>query len=308
VSQPDSRQYTGRFAPSPTGPLHFGSLIAAVASYADARSNQGRWLLRIEDLDPPREHPGAADSFARVLEQYGFAWDGPILRQSTRGEAYRAAMDVLLEKRRVFPCACTRAQLDQLAAGAADERVYQGTCRGGLPPGRSARSWRVLVGADPVAFTDRVQGPQCQDLEREVGDFVVRRADGLWAYQLAVVVDDRDQEVTDVVRGADLLSSTPRQIWLQQQLNAPVLRYAHVPLVVNAAGEKLSKQTLAPPLPLSEPHAVLCSAWQFLNQPAPGCGIASVDEFWQWAIPRWDARRIPPAAKSRPGLNLAVGL
>ena len=160
VSGAVARQYTGRFAPSPTGPLHFGSLIAALASYADAKSNEGRWLLRIEDLDPPREHPGAADSFPRVLEHYGFAWDGPILRQSTRGAAYRAALDRLREEHKVFPCACTRAQLEQAPMGAAGERVYPGTCRNGLPPGRSGRSWRLLVGADPVTFIDRVQGPQ----------------------------------------------------------------------------------------------------------------------------------------------------
>lgn len=303
-----SRQYMGRFAPSPTGPLHFGSLIAALASYADAKSNGGRWLLRIEDLDPPREHPGAADSFPRVLEHYGFTWDGPILRQSTRGAAYRAALDRLLEEHKVFPCACTRAQLEQAPMGAAGERVYPGTCRNGLPPGRSARSWRLRVGADPVTYIDRVQGWQSQNLARDVGDFVVRRADGLWAYQLAVVVDDKDQGITDVVRGADLLTSTPRQIWLQQQLNVPVRCYAHVPVAVNSAGEKLSKQTLAPPLPLDQPHTVLCAAWRFLNQVAPEAELTSVEEFWQWAIPRWDARRIPPRTMLVPKPDMTVGL
>jgi glutamyl-Q tRNA(Asp) synthetase len=308
VSGVVSRQYTGRFAPSPTGPLHFGSLIAALASYADARSNQGRWLLRIEDLDPPREHPGAADSFPRMLEHYGFDWDGPILRQSTRDAAYRAALELLREDHKVFACACTRAQLEQAPPGAAGERVYPGTCRNGLPPGCNARSWRLSVGADPVTFVDRVQGPQSQDLARDVGDFVVRRADGPWAYQLAVVVDDRDQGITDVVRGADLLTSTPRQIWLQQQLNAPVPRYAHVPVAVSAAGEKLSKQTLAAPLPLDQPYAVLCAAWRFLNQVAPETELTSIEEFWQWAIPRWDALRIPPRTMLPLGPGIAVGL
>ena len=304
-----ARQYTGRFAPSPTGPLHFGSLIAAVASYADAKSNQGQWLLRIEDLDPPREHPGAADSFPRLLEHYGFAWNGPILRQSTRGEAYRAALDALREARKAFPCACTRAELERAPAGAAaGERVYPGTCRNGISPGRSARSWRLSVGAEPITFMDRVQGRQSQNLARDVGDFVISRADGLWAYQLAVVVDDRDQGITDVVRGADLLTSTPRQIWLQLQLNAPVPRYAHIPVAVNAAGEKLSKQSRAPPLTLERPQSALCAAWRFLNQEVPDVDLANVAEFWQWAIPRWDAGRMRPGPMMRHGPGMAVGL
>ena len=301
-------QYTGRFAPSPTGPLHFGSLIAALASYADARSNQGRWLLRIEDLDPPRETPGAADSFPRMLEHYGFTWDAPILRQSTRDAVYRSAMDRLRKEGKVFACACTRAQLERAPMGAGGERVYPGTCRTGVPPGQRARSWRVRVGTNPVAFTDRVQGRQAQDLAREVGDFVLRRADGLWAYQLAVVVDDSEQGITDVVRGADLLASTPRQIWLQQQLNAAVPRYAHVPVAVNSAGEKLSKQTMAAPLPLARPHAVLCAAWRFLNQVAPEAELTSAEEFWQWAIPRWDAQRTPRKTMLLPEPDMAVGL
>lgn len=303
-----SRQYTGRFAPSPTGPLHFGSLIAALASYTDARANDGRWLLRIDDLDPPREYPGAAESFPGVLEHYGFAWDGPILRQSTRNAAYRAALDRLREERKVFSCACTRAQLERAPMGAAGERIYPGTCRNGLPTGRGARSWRLRVGADPVTFIDRVQGPQSQDLARDVGDFVVRRTDGLWAYQLAVVVDDQDQGITDVVRGADLLASTSRQIWLRRQLNAPDLRHAHVPVATNSAGEKLSKQTLAPPLPRDQPHSVLCAAWRFLNQAAPETELASAEEFWQWAIPRWDIGRIPRTTTLLPRTGMAVGL
>ncbi len=297
-----ARPYTGRFAPSPTGPLHFGSLIAAVASHADARSSNGRWLLRIEDLDPPREQPGAAASFPHVLERYGFEWDGPILLQSTRGDAYQAALDALRAAGRIYPCGCTRSQLEQAPAGAGGERVYPGTCRDGLPAGRTARSWRLRVGAEPVSFVDRIQGIQSQDLAREVGDFVLRRADGLWAYQLAVVVDDRDQRVTDIVRGADLLASTPRQIWLQRQLGAPVPRYAHVPVAVNAAGEKLSKQTLAPPLPMDRPQEVLLAAWRFLNQPALGPDVRDVREFWRQAIPLWDMRRIAVTAADPAGV------
>jgi glutamyl-Q tRNA(Asp) synthetase len=308
VNEAAASLYTGRFAPSPTGPLHFGSLIAAVASYADAKSSRGRWLLRIEDLDPPREHRGAADSFPRVLEHYGFTWDGPILRQSTRDAAYAEALELLREEEMVFPCACTRAELEQAPMGAAGERVYPGTCRNGLLPGHGPRSWRLRVAANPVTFIDRVQGPHSQNLARDVGDFVVRRADGLWAYQLAVVVDDRDQGVTDVVRGADLLPSTPRQIWLQQQLKAAHPRYAHVPVAVNSAGEKLSKQTLAQSLPLAHPHTMLCAAWRFLNQVTPEAELASAEEFWKWAIPRWNARRIPAGTILAPGPGMAVGL
>ena len=300
--------YVGRFAPSPTGPLHFGSLITAVASYADARSHRGRWLLRIEDLDPPREHPGAADSFPRVLEHYGFAWDGPIVRQSTRDAVYHQTLEKLRGAHWIFPCACTRAELAHAPLGAGGEHVYSGRCRDGLPPARSARSWRLRVGTDPVTFVDRVQGSQSQDLAHDVGDFVLRRADGFWAYHFAVVVDDCEQGVTDVVRGADLLTSTPRQIWLQRRLDAPVPRYAHIPVALNATGEKLSKQTLAPPLPMEQPHAILGAAWRFLNQAVPGTEFTSVEEFWQWAIPHWDAGRIPSRAGAPPGPDMAVGL
>jgi len=308
VSGSGARQYIGRFAPSPTGPLHFGSLIAALASYADARSQSGRWLLRIEDIDPPREQPGAADSFLRVLEHYGFAWDGPVWRQSTRDAAYQSALEGLREAGKVFPCACTRAQLAQAPMGAGGERVYPGTCRDGLPPGRGPRSWRLRVGDEAVGFVDRIQGVQQQDLARDIGDFVLRRADGLWAYQLAVVVDDRDQGVTDVVRGADLLASTPRQIWLQRQLGAPVPRYAHVPVACNAAGEKLSKQTRAAALPMDQPQAVLCAAWRFLDQVPPEGGFANAEEFWRWSIPRWDVGRIRSAPVGGCRTGTAVGL
>lgn len=308
MNGPAATKYIGRFAPSPTGPLHFGSLVAAMASYADAKSNAGHWLLRIEDLDPPREHHGAAASFPRVLELYGFHWDGAILRQSTRSAAYRAALDRLRAENKVFACACTRAQLDDALLGATGERVYPGTCRAGLAPGRRPRSWRLRVDSAAVTFVDRIQGPQSQDLARESGDFVLQRADGLWAYQLAVVVDDWEQGVTDIVRGADLLLSTPRQIWLQRQLGAPVARYAHVPAAVNAAGQKLSKQTRAPPLPLDRPVDVLCAAWRFLDQQMPDDEPCDVDEFWRWACAHWDVQRVPVATMVRCRPDMSVGL
>jgi glutamyl-Q tRNA(Asp) synthetase len=288
------RQYTGRFAPSPTGPLHFGSLIAALASFADARSAGGRWLVRIEDLDPPREQPGAIELILRALEQYGFEWDGPVMMQSAREAAYADALERLRAGGRIFSCGCTRLELSGGRLGVGGERVYPGTCRNGLPSGRRPRSWRLRVDESETAFTDRVQGRQSQVLARDVGDFIVRRADRRWAYQLAVVVDDAEQGVTDVVRGADLLASTPRQISLQRQLGLPTPRYAHVPVVVDADGEKLSKQTRAAPLPLERPQTALASAWRFLDQAAPDDEFGSAAEFWRWAIPRWDPRRIPP--------------
>ena len=308
MSAPAATHYIGRFAPSPTGPLHFGSLVAAMASYADAKSNAGRWLLRIEDLDPPREQSGAAASFPRVLASYGFQWDGAILHQSNRSAAYRAALDRLRAGNKVFACGCSRAQLNEAPLGATGERVYPGTCRDGLAPGRSARSWRLRVESAAVTFVDRIQGPQSQDLAQEAGDFVLLRADGLWAYQLAVVVDDWEQGVTDIVRGADLLSSTPRQIWLQRQLGAPVLRYAHVPAAVNAAGRKLSKQTRAPPLPMEHPVAMLCAAWRFLNQSMPVDEPWDVDEFWRWACAHWDVHCVPVGTMVRCRPDMSVGL
>lgn len=308
MSGPAAERYIGRFAPSPTGPLHFGSLVAAVAGYADARANGGRWLLRIEDLDPPREIPGAAESFPRVLERYGLHWDGAILRQSTRAAAYRAALDQLRAGNKIFACGCTRAQLEDTPLGATGEHIYPGTCRDGLAPGRSARSWRLRVDSTLITFDDCIQGPQSQNLALAAGDFVLRRADGLWAYHLAVVVDDREQGITDIVRGADLLPSTPRQIWLQRQLGAPVPRYAHVPAAVNAAGEKLSKQTRAVPLPMDSPVAPLCAAWRFLNQPAPSWELSTAEEFWHWAIAHWDVRNVPALTMLRRQPDMAVGL
>lgn len=303
-----SSGYVGRFAPSPTGPLHFGSLVAAVASYADAKANGGRWLLRIEDLDPPREVAGAAQSFPHVLERFGLHWDGPILNQSTRDAAYRTALDQLRAANRIFGCDCTRAQLANAPLGVTGERIYPGTCREGLAPGRDVRSWRLRVGAIDVTFADRIQGMQTQNLARDAGDFVVRRADGFWAYHLAVVVDDCAQGITDIVRGADLLPSTARQIWLQQQLGAPVPHYAHVPAAVDAAGEKLSKQTRAPSLATARPLVQLDAAWRFLNQPPSNVAFANVEEFWQWAVPQWDVRQVPATTMRQCQPAKVVGL
>ena len=292
----------GRFAPSPTGPLHFGSLVAALASACDARHDGGEWLLRIEDVDRPRVRRGAEAAILRALEAYGFTWDGPVLRQSTRSAAYRDALEVLRARGEVFACACSRRELEAAPLGCGGERVYPGTCRDGVPDalaGRGQRALRLALRHDGeacVEFRDRLQGPQRQDLVAEVGDFVLQRADGLAAYQLAVVVDDAAQGVTDVVRGADLLASTPRQIYLQRRLGYPTPAYLHVPVAVNAAGLKLSKQTLAAPLPALALPALL-AAWRFLDQPLPSGSAcpASTGEFWRHAIEAWNPRRLPPA-------------
>jgi len=284
----------GRFAPSPTGPLHFGSVAAAMGSYLEARCQGGEWLLRMEDVDEPRCSAAAADGILRDLETLGFAWDGPVLYQSRRKARYGEALAQLKARGLAYPCACSRKDLAEAPAGIDGSPRYPGTCRGGLPPGAVARAWRLRVDEQPIAFDDAVQGRQQQQLERDVGDFVLLRADGYYAYQLAVVVDDADQGISHVVRGADLLDSTPRQIYLQHCLNLPLPAYTHLPVAVNAAGEKLSKQTLAPAVDVSRPGDILLAAWTFLGQEAPGKDRpAGPDEFWSWAAARWDLRRVP---------------
>jgi glutamyl-Q tRNA(Asp) synthetase len=278
-------EYIGRFAPSPTGPLHFGSLVAALASYLAARSAGGKWLLRVEDLDKPREQPGAADDILRALDKLGLEWDGPVIAQSTRLERYRAVLDDLARRGFAYPCACTRRELEDSALAIDGSRIYPGTCRRGLAPGKAARAVRLRTHGAPIGFADAVQGWLEQRVETAVGDFVLLRADGITAYQLAVVVDDLDQGVTDVVRGADLLDSTARQIHLQRLLGARSPRYAHVPVALNAAGEKLSKQTGARPLDLADPQAELARARRFLNQAADGWEVARVPRLRTIAAP-----------------------
>jgi glutamyl-Q tRNA(Asp) synthetase len=288
--------YVGRFAPSPTGPLHFGSLVAALASYCDARAAQGAWHLRIEDVDEPRSRAGAEAAILAQLARYGFAHDGPVVRQSERTAAYESALAQLRARGAIFACTCTRRELELAPLGAGGERVYPGTCRNGARgASRNACAQRVRVGDAIVAFTDLLQGPQRQDLAQDVGDFVVRRSDGLFAYQLAVVVDDAALGATTVVRGADLLASTPRQIHLQHLLGLPTPAYLHVPVAINASGEKLSKQTDALALP-DEPVPALLAAWRFLEQQAPATRPASAREFMAIAARAWSRRRLPPVA------------
>ena len=287
-------QYVGRFAPSPTGPLHFGSLVAALGGCLDARASGGRWLLRMEDVDEPRCSRTAADTIMRALEAFGFEWDGPVMFQSQREDRYRQMLDALRSAGRVYPCACTRRELADSALAHDGAHVYPGTCREGLPAGRAARAWRLRVEAETLCFDDALQGRVCQDLARDVGDFVLLRADGYFAYQLAVVVDDADQGITHVVRGADLLDSTPRQIFLQRCLNFATPAYAHLPIVVTAQGEKLSKQTLAAPVDQGNAESALVRALDFLGQrPPPELGAASVGEIWQWARAHWKLADVP---------------
>jgi glutamyl-Q tRNA(Asp) synthetase len=265
--------------------LHFGSLVAALASYLDARAAQGRWVLRMEDLDRARNEPGAADAILRALERFGLEWDGPVLYQSARLARYREVLDDLGRRGFAYPCGCTRRELEDSALAIDGARVYPGTCRQGLPPGKQARAVRLRTHDAPIAFHDAIRGWIEQRVEREVGDFVLLRADGVVAYQLAVVVDDMDQGITHVVRGADLLDSTARQIHLQRLLGARAPRYAHVPVAVSAAGEKLSKQTGARPLDLSDPKAELARARRFLGQAEAGWDLARVPRVRAIGVP-----------------------
>lgn len=284
----------GRFAPSPTGPLHFGSLVAALGSFLDARARGGEWLVRIEDLDVPRCSPQSAGEILHTLERFGLHWDGEVVWQSRRTAAYAEALAQLQAAQQVFPCACTRRELADSLLTTDGAALYPGTCRHGLPLGRPGRAWRVRVGEVKICFDDAIQGAITCDLATETGDFVLLRADGLFAYQLAVVVDDAAAGITHVVRGADLLTSTPRQILLQKQLGLPVPGYAHLPVVLNAEGEKLSKQTLAAPLDASRATTALCLALGFLGQqPPPQLARSSVDEVLHWAVANWRLARVP---------------
>lgn len=285
--------YRGRFAPSPTGPLHFGSLIAAVGSYLDAKHHHGIWLVRMEDLDTPRCVPGAADDILHTLETFGLHSDEPILHQSQRTSAYAEALSQLQASGAVYPCCCTRKEIADSALHGIEGLVYPGTCRDGIPAGREGRALRVRTNNELIEFDDALQGHITQHLEREIGDFVVKRADGLFAYQLAVVVDDTFQGITHIVRGADLLASTARQIYLQRLLGLITPVYMHLPVAVNAAGEKLSKQTLAAPVDTAQPVATLLRVLDFLRQQPPA-SLADSDliTVLNWAIQNWDAEKL----------------
>ncbi|MDD0837375.1 tRNA glutamyl-Q(34) synthetase GluQRS [Curvibacter sp. HBC61] len=301
------RPYVGRFAPSPTGPLHAGSLVAALASWLDARVHGGQWLVRIEDIDPPRCQPGADQWLLKQLQDCALLPDAPPVWQSQRHALYAAALQDLVARDWAYGCACTRKDIEQALAAQGYQRtrhqvaVYPGTCRRGLS-GRSARAWRLRtdLAPSPHAWQDRRLGPQQQCVATEVGDFVLQRADGLWAYQLAVVVDDGAQGVTHIVRGADLCDNTARQWWLQEALGLPHPHYLHTPLVLDASGEKLSKQHGAPAVPTDSPaqaSAALCAAARVLSLPVDGAPRAPADWLRHW-LPAWQAQWGP---SRRPG-------
>lgn len=290
--------YIGRFAPSPTGLLHIGSLLTAVASYADARSRGGKWLVRMEDLDPPREMAGAAEHILRTLEAFGFEWDGAVTYQSRRYGIYEAALGRLKDEGLVYPCYCSRKDWQAAASAGADGFVYSGRCRN--PADRPSEmgkqpAWRIRVPDETVGFDDEVVGHYAQNLARAIGDFVLLRADGYWAYQLAVVADDAEQGVTHVVRGQDLLVSTPRQIFLQRCLGCETPHYAHLPLLVNSAGQKWSKQTLAPALDTAQCDTLLRQVMGYLNLP-PAPDTDRPRDLLDWAAENWHMAAVPAAA------------
>lgn len=291
IKQPsDHAPYVGRFAPSPSGPLHAGSAVAALASYLDARAHGGSWLVRMEDLDAPRNVSGADQLILQQLRTLGMVWDGQVLYQSRRLSAYQHSYSALLSLNLVYPCGCTRREIAdsvlRMHGHHPDgERPYPGTCRSGRPEGRQALSWRLRVPEGQTSFHDRWLGPMEQDVGQAVGDFVIRRADDIWAYQLAVVVDDAYQRVTHVVRGEDLLSSTARQLVLAELLGLPQPKYLHVPVVTDEAGQKLSKQNGAAALDMRDPLGVLQRAWLDLGfNPLP---VTDVSGFWSAAISVW---------------------
>ncbi len=291
----------GRFAPSPTGPLHFGSLVAALGSYLEARWAGGRWLVRIEDVDRPRTIPGMTDAQIGALDAYGFEWDGEILRQSEHSPTYQRTLDALIEGGFAYPCTCTRSQIAATpdVQSGVDGLIYPGTCAHWRPgdPVPSGAAWRFRVPEEPIGFDDRIYGRQQQMLKAQVGDFPLLRADGCFTYQLAVVVDDLAQGVTEVVRGADLMDSTPRQIALISTLGGHVPSYAHLPVVTNAQGEKLSKQTRAEAIPVGSESARVETLWQalaFLGQhPPDALRRESQKRLWEWALAHWRVNQVP---------------
>ena len=302
------KPYVGRFAPSPTGPLHFGSLVAAVASYLQASAHDGRWLVRIEDIDPPREQPGASERIIDALHRYGFEWDGDVIFQSNNRRAHEQALDDLIERGLAYPCGCSRKDLADAPRGPLGT-IYPGTCRAGCEASETAI--RLRTNNEPVSFIDGLQGLITQRLESESGDFVIRRRDGLIAYQLAVVVDDELQGITEVVRGIDIMDSTPRQIWLQRLLGYRTPDYVHIPVITHPDGDKLSKLTGAPAIPTDEVRPMLVAALAALRQDPPDLlQTASLPEIWNWARANWALTPLQGAAAVRideiPGNRLTL--
>ena len=289
-----SQKYIGRFAPSPTGPVHFGTLVAAVGSYLQAMSNHGEWLLRIDDVDTTRKVEGADVDIIRTLEAFGFEWAGDILYQTQLTASYEAALNELIEQSLVFPCLCSRKQLAQAGAGAGAGNIYPGTCRSRRLPESEEHSLRLMAEDITITFDDIVMGRQSQNIKTECGDFIIKRRDGLFAYQLAVVVDDAIQNITEVVRGTDLLNSTPRQIYLQRLLGYPTPTYCHLPLAVDPAGNKISKSEGKSKIEIAHREELLIFSLDFLGQQVPGeLNGSGIEDIWQWAMDNWDVARIP---------------
>lgn len=279
-------QYIGRFAPSPTGLLHKGSLIGAVASYLDAKANNGKWLVRMEDLDPPREITGAADAILESLEQHGLHWDETVMWQNQRHDAYQQTLEQLRNLNKIFYCCCSRSNLK------ANNGIYPGRCRHQTQTPSSKFATRLIVPDHAIGFNDAIQGDYSQQLKQDIGDFILQRKDGLFAYQLAVVVDDQHQQINHIVRGSDLLASTPRQIWLQQLLGFNTPHYAHFPVITDQQNQKLSKQTFAAPLG-DQPCRNLLSALTFLGQATPPIDLSQNNhDILTWATANWSLHHV----------------
>ena len=285
--------YIGRFAPSPTGQLHFGSLLAALASYVDARQNNGQWLLRIDDVDQTREIPGSAEDIMHTLEDFGFQWDNAIVRQTEHLDDYQQHFEQLLKQGDVYPCTCSRKTIAQSAIQGIDGFIYPGTCKTKTAEQLDLHqaAWRLNISsAEDITVNDLIQKPMQQNLHSDVGDFIIRRKDQFFAYQFAVVIDDLIQNISHVIRGADIYPSTPRQVYLQRILNIETPIYAHIPLALDSKGKKISKSAQSIAVNRQQPLAALIASWDFLNQPTIHAN--SVDSFWRQAIPLWDISAI----------------
>lgn len=302
MKQP-TNTYKGRFAPSPTGELHFGSLIAALGSYLQAKSQHGQWLVRIEDVDQTRTVPSSDQHILATLDDFGFEWDGDVVYQSQRTALYESYLEQLSSKGLVYPCDCSRSKLKSTNINPSSPNVYPGYCRTKTEPVTTPNALRCITNAENITFQDRVQGQYNANLKNECGDFIIRRRDGFIAYHLAVVIDDAEQGITDIVRGADLLSSTPAHIYLQQQLGLPHPEYAHLPIAMHDNGQKLSKSHQDLPVHQQSPTDILCSALIFLNQSPPDdLHVSSLEEFWKWAISNWDINKVSQSLEIKFGL------
>ena len=291
--------YIGRFAPSPTGPVHYGTLIAAAGSYLQAKKNRGKWLIRMEDVDITRKVDGADTDILNTLESFGFEWDDEVIYQTKQTEYYQQALERLIAQSLVFPCLCSRKQLAET-----NNNIYPGTCRKRILPEKNEHALRILANDINIEFTDKVMGKRSQNIKQQCGDFIIKRRDGLFAYQLAVVVDDALQNISEIVRGADLLDSTPRQIYLQQLLNYPTPDYCHLPLAVDNSGIKISKSEGAAKIDVKHKEQQLLSVLAFLGQSPPEeLAKSSINDIWSWATEHWDATDVPSKSHIRPALN-----